>query len=286
MSMLVDCIRQTCLFADGHAGRFGTLGTASPEVIDGLVAVASLFVVTAVGLVAGYVASHLTMTMCARLGFDHAAERGGLVRLLKQVGIEKNPSQIMGAIVLGLMACTFLMVGSDVLGFDAIGDAVGRLVDYIPRVILAAIVLIVGLLLATLLRGAVVAAGERANVPGAQHLGTTCFYVAAFVVIFAAFEQLQIRMQLLGQAFLIAFSSLALASGLAVGLGGRDVVAGMIAGYYIRRRYQAGDQVAVAGLQGTVREVSMVTTIVETDDHGLLKRHSVPNVKMLNEAVS
>ena len=286
MSMLVDCFRQTRLFADGYAGRFGTLATLYPEMMDGLVAVALLFVVTAVGLVAGYAASRLTVTLCARLGFDQAAERGGLVRLLKQVGLETNPSQIMGAIVLGLVACAILMVGSDVLGFDAIGDAVGRLVDYISRIILAAIVLIVGLLLATLLRGAVVAAGERAKIPGAQHLGTACFYVAAFVVIFAAFEQLQIRMQLLGQAFLIAFSSLALASGLAVGLGGRDVVAGMIAGYYIRRRFQAGDQVAVAGLQGTVREVNMVTTIVETDDHGLPKRHSVPNVKMLNEAVS
>ena len=41
----------------------------------------------------------------------------------------------------------------------------------------------------------------------------------------------------------------------------------------------------MAGLEGTVREVGPVATIVETDEDGLVNRHSVPNTKMLNEAV-
>jgi len=248
--------------------------------------VAWLFVVAAVGMLVGYVANRLTVGLCERLGFDQAAERSGLVQLLNRIGIETTPSWLMGAIVLGLVMCAFLTVGANVLGFNAFGDAVARLAGYIPRILLAGVVTIVGLLLATLLRGAVVAAGQRANVPGAERFGSACFYAAAFVVIFAAFEQLQIQMQLLGQAFLIAFSSMALAVGLAVGLGSRDVIAGMIAGHYIRRQFQPGDPVSVAGLEGIVREVGTVTTVVETDDDGLLKRHSVPNVKMLNEAVS
>ena len=73
--------------------------------------------------------------------------------------------------------------------------------------------------------------------------------------------------------------------GLAFGLGGRDVMAGILAGYYLRQRLQAGDQVTVGGMEGTVREVGPVATIVETDEDGLLNRHSVPNTKMLNEAV-
>ena len=48
---------------------------------------------------------------------------------------------------------------------------------------------------------------------------------------------------------------------------------------------KSGDQVSVAGLEGTVREVGPVATIIETDEHGLLNRHSVPNTKMLNDAI-
>jgi small-conductance mechanosensitive channel len=47
----------------------------------------------------------------------------------------------------------------------------------------------------------------------------------------------------------------------------------------------SGDSVEIAGLQGKVREVGPVATVIETDEHGLINRHTVPNTKMLNEAV-
>ncbi|HQU42494.1 MAG TPA: mechanosensitive ion channel, partial [Pirellulales bacterium] len=73
--------------------------------------------------------------------------------------------------------------------------------------------------------------------------------------------------------------------GLAFGLGGRDVMAGILAGYYLRQRMHAGDRIHVAGLEGSVREVGPVATVIETEEEGLLNRHSIPNTRMLNEAV-
>ena len=101
----------------------------------------------------------------------------------------------------------------------------------------------------------------------------------------AAFEQLQITFELLNYAILIAFGAVALALGLSFGLGGREVMAGILCGYYLRQRFQSGDRVSVAGYEGTVREVGPVSTIVETDEEGLMNRHSIPNCMMLNEAV-
>ena len=84
---------------------------------------------------------------------------------------------------------------------------------------------------------------------------------------------------------LIAFGGTALGFGLAFGLGGREVIGGILAGYYVRQRLQSGDHVTVAGMEGTVREVGPVATIIETDEHGLMNRHSIPNTKMLSEAI-
>jgi hypothetical protein len=41
----------------------------------------------------------------------------------------------------------------------------------------------------------------------------------------------------------------------------------------------------VAGFEGRVREVGPVATVIETEEHGLLHRHSIPNSRMLSEAV-
>jgi small-conductance mechanosensitive channel len=53
----------------------------------------------------------------------------------------------------------------------------------------------------------------------------------------------------------------------------------------VRQRLHAGDQVRVAGLEGTVRDVGPVATVIETDEQGMQGRHTVPNIQMLNEAV-
>jgi len=53
----------------------------------------------------------------------------------------------------------------------------------------------------------------------------------------------------------------------------------------VRQRLQAGDTVTVGTLEGTVREVGPVATVIETRENGLVSRHSVPNGKMLQEAV-
>ena len=87
------------------------------------------------------------------------------------------------------------------------------------------------------------------------------------------------------QLILIAAGSVAVGFGLAFGLGGRDVMAGILAGYYVRQRLHSGDHVTVGHMEGTVREVGPVATIIETDEDGLLNRRSIPNTKMLNEAV-
>ena len=78
---------------------------------------------------------------------------------------------------------------------------------------------------------------------------------------------------------------MALGIGLSVGLGGRDVAGGIMSGYYVRQRMQSGDSVSVAGIDGVVREVGPVATVIETTVDGLTQRHSVPNSTMLNEAV-
>ena len=62
-------------------------------------------------------------------------------------------------------------------------------------------------------------------------------------------------------------------------------MAGILAGYYLRQRLQAGDRVTVGSLEGVVREVGPVATILETDEEGMSQRRSIPNTKMLNEAV-
>ncbi len=204
---------------------------------------------------------------------------------MKQVGIQQNVSWILGQIVFWLLMCVFLTAAFNILGLQTVSAAMEQIVAYIPKLLVATVVVVVGLLVATFLRGVIATSADRVGLSYAEHLANGCYYVLALMTFIAAFDQLGIEFALLKQLILIAFGALAVGFGLAFGLGGRDVMAGILAGYYARQRFHAGDHIAVGNMEGTVREVGPVATIIETHEDGLLSRHSVPNTKVLNEAV-
>ncbi|MGA2064020.1 MAG: mechanosensitive ion channel domain-containing protein [Thermoguttaceae bacterium] len=240
-------------------------------------------------VVAGYVIARLVARVCTKLteklGLQTAAERSGLAESMRHTGIQRSVPAIVGTLVFWLLMCVFFMAGFNILGLETLSDATSKVVTFIPNLLVATVVVVVGLLVASFLRGVIATSADRLGISYAERLANGCYYVLALLTFIAAFSQLGLTFPLLDKLILIACGGLALGFSLALGLGGRDVMAGILAGYYLRQRLAAGDHVAVAGLEGTVREVGPVATVIETEEAGLLNRHTVPNTKMLNEAV-
>jgi len=240
-------------------------------------------------LMAGYVLARWVAGVIAvvseKIGLQTAAERSGLAKSMHDVGIRRPVPAIVGGIVFWLLMCVFLMAAFNILGLQSVSNAMGEVVNYIPRLLVATVVVVVGLLAATFLRGVVATSADRVGLTYAEYLAGGCYWVLSILTFIAAFNQLGIQFALLEKLILIGSAGLAAGFALAFGLGGRDVMSGILAGYYVRQRMQAGDVVSVAGLEGTVREVGPVATVIETRENGAVSRHSVPNARMLQEAV-
>ena len=258
---------------------------ATAQVIEFAPKVIAMLAVLVVGYIIARLIGKLIATICEKVGLQTAAERGGLVQSMTQVGIERTVPQILGTITFWALMAFFFMAALNILGLQAVSEAMGQVVAYIPKLITATVMVVVGLMLAKFLHGVIATSADRVGITYATQLATGMYYMLCVMVFIAAFEQLDIQFGPLNNLLLIGFGGLAVAFGLAVGLGGRDVMAGILAGYYVRQRMQSGDRVDVAGYAGTVREVGPVATIIESEEEGLLHRHSIPNTRMLNEAV-
>ncbi|NCX98707.1 MAG: hypothetical protein EBX35_09075 [Planctomycetia bacterium] len=254
-----------------------------------VIMLAPKMVAMVVVLVAGYVVARwvggLIGVIADKIGLQTAAEKSGLARSMHDVGIRRPVPAIVGGIVFWLLMSVFVMAAFSILGLESVSLAMREVVNYIPKVLVATVVVVVGLLAATFVRGVVATSADRVGLSYAEYLAAGCYWVLSILTFIAAFNQLGIQFALLEKLILIASAGLAAGFALAFGLGGRDVMAGILSGYYVRQRLQAGDRVSVAGLEGTVREVGPVATIIETREDGAVSRRSVPNSKMLQEAV-
>ncbi len=254
-----------------------------------VIGLAPKMVAMVVVLVVGYVLARWVGSFIAvvseKIGLQTAAEKSGLAKSMHDVGIRRPLPAIVGGIVFWLLMCVFVMAAFNILGLDSVSSAMGEVVNYIPRLLVATVVVVIGLLAATFLRGVVATSADRVGLTYAEYLAGGCYWVLSLLTFIAAFNQLGIQFALLEKLILIGSAGLAAGFALAFGLGGRDVMSGILSGYYVRQRLQAGDTVSVAGFEGTVREVGPVATVIETRENGIIHRHSVPNARMLQEAV-
>jgi hypothetical protein len=240
-------------------------------------------------LIAGYFVARLVgrvvVAISEKIGLETAADRSGLAESMKQVGIKRNVAQIVGLVGFWLMMSIFIMAAFSILNLDPLTSVMEQIVGYIPKILAAMVIVVLGLLLATFIRGVVGTAADRAGLSYAETLGSISYYFLAVMTFIAALNQVEIQIPLMNQLIMITTGGLAVGFALAFGLGGRDVVGGILAGYYVRQRLHAGDVVSVAGFEGTIRDVGPTATVIETDEDGLMHRHSIPNTRMLNEAV-
>jgi len=258
---------------------------AYDQIIGVLPQIVAMLVVVVVGYVVARFVARAVTALAEKLGLQTAADQSGLADSMHHMGLQRNVPVIIGTITFWLLMCVFLMAGFNILGLQAVTDAMQEIVHFIPNLLVATVLIVIGLLVATFLRGVVATSADRVGLSYAEYLANGVYYVFAMLTFIAAFNRLGVQFALLENLILIGAGAVAVGFGLAFGLGGRDVMAGILAGYYIRQRLHAGDHVTVGEMEGTVREVGPVATIIETDEDGLLNRRSVPNTKMLNEAV-
>ena len=83
---------------------------------------------------------------------------------LRNAGVKQTVSDLLGSIVFFSLLAVFLSVALHLVGVSGVTEAVDRLVAFIPRVLVASVVLVVGLLIATLVRGLITAAASNAGV--------------------------------------------------------------------------------------------------------------------------
>lgn len=267
-----------------EAVTFG-LHQAAAQIAAFLPKLIAAAIVVAAGNVVAWLVARLVSVMGERLGLQRAAQRSGLTDSLAQSGIERPVSQLLGAFVFWLLMCVFLVAACDILQLPGVAVALERLAAYLPKVLLAAIIVVVGFLLAAMVRSVVAASLTRAQFGGSAGWASAAYYALVVVTLIGALRQMDVEFELLNYAILIVLAGAALAFGLSFGLGGRDVMAGVVCGYYLRQRFQAGDHVRVAGYEGTIREVGVVATVIETEEGGMLNRHSIPNQRMLSESI-
>jgi small-conductance mechanosensitive channel len=216
-----------------------------------------------------------------RVGLDRLAERLGADRALSQLGVDMAPSRILGRVIYWFILLIFVLAAANRLGLVGVTEALRIFIGYLPSVLAAALILFLGVVLGRFLGNAVGAFAEQAGVSGGRVLGQAVrFFVIALTVILAM-EQLNLETRLLSTIAVIAIGAVALALGLAFGLGSRGLARSIMAGFHAREAFQVGQRLTVRHHTGQLVRINAAQAVLETENGYV----SLPNTALLEEEV-
>jgi hypothetical protein len=170
------------------------------------------------------------------VNFPVLTERAGLDGFLRDGGIESDSTDILGLLVYWLVVFGALMIGFNSLGLSYVTDLLLRVVVFLPKVMVALVVLAFGAYFARFVGNAVTAYCRNVHIQDSDLLGRLAQYAILAFVVLIALEQVGIGGDIVRQTFLIVLAGVVLALALAFGIGGREWAAELLERWWPRKR--------------------------------------------------
>jgi hypothetical protein len=155
------------------------------------------------------------------INFHIVTKRAGLDSFLQLSGAEFDTIRLFGVLVYWVVILAALIVAFNGLGLTYVTELLGRVMLFVPRVIVALLLIAFGAYFARFVANAVVTYCRGIGVRDADALGRLAYYAIITFVIVIALDEIDIGGAFLVHAFLIVLAGLVLAMALAFGLGGR-----------------------------------------------------------------
>ena len=214
----------------------------------------------------GIVLAFLLRMLAVRL--VHAIERALPGRSFRTsfAGVmrEQRVSDIIGVVVFWAVLFFFVATAANALGLALVSAVVARLSLFVPRVFGAVLIIVVGIVMGNLARGAMTATAAGSSFGMGLGKIVRLSIIAAAILI--AVAELGVDIALLTAIFSVALAAFLGGFALAFGLGARTAISNIIGGHYLRQTFELGQTVRIGGVEGTIAEMTATAVVINVPE--------------------
>jgi len=175
-----------------------------------------------VGWFIAWILSYALRHILRWVRFDTLAERSGISDMLKRVGF--SPAIVLiSSTVFWMVWIMFMLSGIAALGLAGVEGLAVQFVAFLPRILVAVVIIAVGLVAANFAWRATLLASVNAHLPAARAVSSMVRWLIIVLAIAMALEQIGVAKTVVLTAFAIAFGALMLGVGIAIGIGGAPI---------------------------------------------------------------
>jgi hypothetical protein len=257
---------------DAFAALGNSIASSIPKIAVGILLVI-------LGLVVAKLVEVVLRAMLIRVRFDSLMEKAGVAKALRRIGLRQQLSLLFPKLAYFLVVFLLAKTASDVLGLIAISNAIGAFFSYLPNVLAALLLLILGTTVGQFTGHMVTQAAESSGLDTAPALGKLVSALIIFLVSMMAIGELKIDTEMVRLVTSFVLGAAALGFGLAFGLGTWDVVRNIATGFYTRKLLAIGKSLTIAGQSGILTAITPTHTVLNSQGHEIF----VANARFLEQ---
>jgi small-conductance mechanosensitive channel len=232
-----------------------------------------------VGIVVARVLARVLRRALRMAGLDSAAERWGVADVLERAGLGRSLAHVLAVALRISLTVVVVFAALSLLGLQFLSESLNQGVLFLPKVLAALALVLIGVVLAAFVRDRVDRTATQWDLP--VPIGPVAQGVVLAIFLITAATQLTISTALLMVLVAILLAAVALPFALAFGLGGRDVARSLSAGRYVRAAFEEGQTIRIDGMRGSIETIEPSATVLRTPT----ERIRVPNHVLLSETV-
>lgn len=184
--------------------------------------------------------------------FNNLAERSGFADFVGKMGADTDSSGMIAIVVKWFVRLITLVVAFDALGLPAVSDVLRQVLLWMPNAVVAIVVLVIGGLAANALSKIVHSAAAEGGLSNPTFLAKVASGLVWAFTIVVAVNQIGIATALVNTLFMAVVGAMALALGLAFGLGGRETASEIVRNWYRKGRENAERLSSAADAAGDI----------------------------------
>jgi len=243
-----------------------TLNQTVNNVINLLPRMILAAILVMLGLLIGKIIARLVSKFFDKIGVDHFLGRLGNIEVLNKTPLRFRSGKIIAKLIYYFFFFLFVLIAVDILEIQALSEIITLLFTYLPRLISAIFVFLLGIFLADLLRGFVRTACYSMDIPAASLISNLVFYFIFVNIALIALEQSGIETGFIQINLSIILAGIMLAFALGYGAASKPILSNILSGYYNRNKIQVGDTIKIEEVEGIIVAIDSGSFTIKTDE--------------------
>jgi len=252
----------------------GTLTNALTDLVgqffSAIPGMVGAIVVIIIGLIVSKLIEKAIRKLLVNIGIDKLGDKLNEIEIVEKTNIKFSFSKVFSKIAYYIILIFFMVVGTEILGIPAVSQIMTDILNFIPNVIMAMIIIIIGIIVADAFKSIVKTTCDSLGIPSGGLISTFVFYFILINVVISALGQAKIDTSFLSQNLSIIIAGIVFAFAIGYGLASKNVIGNYLGSIHANNKIAIGDRIQIDDTTGEIVDMDKSTVTITSNDRRII----------------